>query len=85
MTREEMARTLEATVVRDYSGFELAMSTRALRVAAAELRKVCATCQHFHKESSTAAFCLHDKAMQRVMYSTLADGSGFCHRHEAKP
>lgn len=51
-----------------------------LLAAAAELRKTCATCRSFKPTS------LSGKAMACTTwrYSVPADGSGFCHRWEAK-
>lgn len=54
-----------------------------LKAAAAELRKTCATCQHFAVLPPAAVMGVCDAFASLILVP--ADGSGFCHRWEAKP
>lgn len=70
MTREEMITRLEN------------LGVHVADVAAAELGKTCATCEHFRPESPDpdSADCA-----QATWDNLPKDGSGFCHRWESKP
>lgn len=79
MTREKMASFVAGVVLDDtnMTGAELSTAYANIEAAAAELRKVCATCVFWEQDQ----FCSHDEAPTDMP----ADGSGFCHRWEAKP
>jgi hypothetical protein len=78
MTREEMARRLDD------------LGVHVADVAAAELRKSCATCESYRSQSLSrrdwSRMCIelgivsYDDDDKRLP----TDGSGFCHRHEPK-
>ena len=81
--RDAIARTCEALADADTGETKVMLLN-----AAAELRKSCATCQHFDAGSHTHpihgpyATCNGLPAMNPPWVP--ADGSGFCHAHEPK-
>ncbi len=60
---------------------------RTALLAAAELRKACATCRHWTKNHPDPRFHTAHYCFAKGMYrgNQPEDGSGFCHRWEAKP
>jgi len=81
MTREEMANQCDDA----YLALPDPHEFRGLHAAAAELRKSCAGCKWF------IAVCPHPSCTDGgglcagiVDFHAPADGSGFCHRWEAK-
>lgn len=83
MTRDEMAQVVELEATDPTSAAE-----SELRAVAAELRKTCATCQHFG-DRSLPVFDDNDPQLTGwcfyVSVQVPFDGSGFCHRWEPKP
>jgi hypothetical protein len=85
MTREAAATLIDKWLDNDDTRLP---DIEAMQVAVAELRRTCATCQHFlHAEPDPPddiAVCLLLDG-ERPEAVVPADGSGFCHRHEPLP
>ena len=94
--REAMAQGIEEIRFNGESHAEWVKWRDAVKAAAAELRKTCGNCQHFMPITSsktgevTKGGCQRNKPTDPdsmapyTLYFVPADGSGFCHRWEAK-
>lgn len=78
-TREDMARCCEDILV----GAVVEDVNEQLSATIAELRKTCATCKWWVGVNEV----LEPPGCSRHLgpFEMPTDGSGFCHRHEAKP
>lgn len=98
MTREEAARELDDLLLDDVTNERLALEeVEALTLAAAALRQTCGGCKHFSRHETRRGQPV-DQPLKWVQCDDRSvavyqfdnddilprDGSGFCHRWEAK-
>lgn len=79
-TREAMARCCEDILV----GAVVEDVNEILSATAAELRKTCATCQHWRLSTLSKHHTCRLIRPAVINQQHPLDGSGFCHRHKAK-